>query len=62
MLPTIIKKQEIMIDLEPVILKGNGALKLLGKESDIIVRKRVRQSNLPCKAIAIGVQSYDSKC
>lgn len=61
MLPALSEKQEIKIDLEPVTLQGNGALKLLGKESHV-VRRKVRQSNVPCKAIAIGVQSCDSVC
>lgn len=61
MLPAASKKQEIKIDLEPAILQDNGALKLLGKESHM-VRRKVRQSNVPCKAIAIGVESCDSVC
>lgn len=44
----------IKIHLEPAILEGNGALKLLGKESDIIIRIKVKFTLQGCcKALAV---------
>lgn len=55
------RSDEIGIHLEPVILEDNGAPKLLGKESDIIIRIKVTFALQGCyKALAVkGNREYE---
>lgn len=47
------RNDRIKIHLEPVILEDNGALNLLGKESGVVIRIKVKFiSQGCCKALA----------